>query len=56
VVPADSVVFAVGVRSDRDLLTRLDIDHLEVHVIGDAQSPRRIMDALLEGATVGRKI
>jgi hypothetical protein len=25
-------------------------------VIGDAQSPRRIMDALLEGATVGRQI
>ena len=56
VAPADSVVFAVGVRSDRDLLTRLDIDRLEVHVIGDAQSPRRIMDALLEGATVGRQI
>jgi len=56
VVAADSVVMAVGVRSDRDLLARLDIGDLEVHVIGDAQSPRRIIDALLEGARVGRQI
>jgi 2-enoate reductase len=55
-VPADSVVVAVGVRSDRQLLAQLDIERLEVHVIGDAQTPRRIMDALLEGAAVGRQI
>jgi NADPH-dependent 2,4-dienoyl-CoA reductase/sulfur reductase-like enzyme len=54
--PADSVVLAVGVRPERDLLMHLDVDRVKVHVIGDAQSPRRIMEALLDGATAGRQI
>ncbi|HSB78210.1 MAG TPA: FAD-dependent oxidoreductase [Candidatus Methylomirabilis sp.] len=54
--PADSVVAAVGVRSERDLLTHLDIDRVTTHVIGDAQNPRRILEAILEGATLGRQI
>ena len=55
-LPADSVVIAVGVQSERELLAHLDTDRFEVHVIGDAERPRRIMDALLEGATTGRRI
>ncbi len=54
--PADSLVLAVGVRPDRDLLASLDVDRVELHVIGDAQNPRRILDALFEGAAVGRRI
>ncbi|HSB69737.1 MAG TPA: FAD-dependent oxidoreductase [Candidatus Methylomirabilis sp.] len=54
--PADSVVVAVGVRPDRELLTQLDVDRVQVHVIGDAQSPGRIMQALLDGAMLGRQI
>jgi len=55
-LPADSVIMAVGVRSERGLLKQLDLDQVEVHVIGDAVSPRRIQHALEEGALVGRKL
>lgn len=55
-VSADSVVVAVGVRSHRGPLAHLDASQVELHVIGDAAAPRRIMDALREGASVGRLI
>ncbi len=55
-VPADSVVISVGVRSDRTLLTQLNVDDLEVHMVGDVIAPRRIPHAVQEGARVGRLV
>ncbi len=55
-LPADSVVMAVGVRSNRTIVGGLDTDRLEAHIIGDASSPRRIQQAMEEGALVGRAI
>ena len=50
----DLVVLAYGGEA-RDALSetaRTAVD--EVHVIGDAQAPRRLMDAILDGARIGR--
>lgn len=55
-IGADTVVMAVGVRSYRGPLAHIDSSRVDVHVVGDAQSPRRIMDALREGASIGRMI
>ena len=55
-LPADSVVIAVGVRAERGLLARLDVDRMDVRVIGDSVSPRRIQQALEEGALLGRQL
>ncbi len=55
-VEADSVVLAVGVRPERDLVAHLDVERVEVHVVGDAANPGRIRQAILDGALVGRQI
>jgi NADH dehydrogenase FAD-containing subunit len=56
VLAADCVVLAAGVRAEREILAHLDVDCVEVHVVGDAEQPRRLMQALLAGATVGGRI
>lgn len=47
--PADTVIIAAGYRSDQSLLEPLQKTFGHVHVIGDAQAPRRIQDATREG-------
>jgi pyruvate/2-oxoglutarate dehydrogenase complex dihydrolipoamide dehydrogenase (E3) component len=56
VLAADCVVLAAGVCAEREILAHLDVDCVEVHVVGDAEQPRRLMQALLAGATVGGRI
>jgi 2,4-dienoyl-CoA reductase-like NADH-dependent reductase (Old Yellow Enzyme family)/thioredoxin reductase len=51
-----TVVLACGLVPDDSLLSALDGRLPEVHVIGDALAPRRIMHATLEGARVARAI
>jgi pyruvate/2-oxoglutarate dehydrogenase complex dihydrolipoamide dehydrogenase (E3) component len=51
-----TVVLACGLIPDDSLATALDGRLPEVHVIGDALAPRRIMHATLEGARVARAI
>lgn len=47
--PVETVVIAVGVRSNRELPDALAGSDFEVHVIGDAVQPRRALDAVREG-------
>jgi pyruvate/2-oxoglutarate dehydrogenase complex dihydrolipoamide dehydrogenase (E3) component len=51
-----TVVLACGLVPDDSLASALDGRLPEVHVIGDALAPRRIMHATLEGARVARAI
>jgi 2,4-dienoyl-CoA reductase-like NADH-dependent reductase (Old Yellow Enzyme family)/thioredoxin reductase len=51
-----TVVLACGLVPDDSLALALDGRLPEVHVIGDALAPRRIMHATLEGARVARAI
>ncbi|MCL6478419.1 MAG: FAD-dependent oxidoreductase [Peptococcaceae bacterium] len=55
-VPADTVVLAVGARPENELAGRLQGKAAELHVIGDAASPRKLADAIREGFELGRKI
>ena len=49
-VPDATVVLACGLVPDDGLARRLEGHIAEVHVVGDALAPRRIMHATLEGA------
>jgi 2,4-dienoyl-CoA reductase-like NADH-dependent reductase (Old Yellow Enzyme family)/thioredoxin reductase len=53
---ADTVVIARGMRPDRSLLDEIGKGSMEVYAIGDCDRPRRILEALTEGAQVGLKI
>lgn len=55
-IPADMVVMAVGSRSVNDLSGLLKETVPEIHLIGDAQKPRKIMDAVHDGYHVGNSI
>ncbi len=52
-LPATSVVLACGMTPDDSLANELRGRVPEVHVIGDALAPRRMMHATLDGARVG---
>jgi len=53
---ADTVVIAVGAQSDNRLAEALKGVHPEVYAIGDCVEPRKILEAIHEGAEVARKI
>jgi 2,4-dienoyl-CoA reductase-like NADH-dependent reductase (Old Yellow Enzyme family)/thioredoxin reductase len=50
--PIETVVMAVGVRSNCDLIDALKNDDIEMYVIGDALKPRKALDAIWEGFDV----
>ncbi|MBI4661589.1 MAG: FAD-dependent oxidoreductase [Verrucomicrobia bacterium] len=52
----DVYVMATGLRSSQELERALSHFKGELHVIGDAKSPRRGADAVLEGARIGNSI
>jgi NADPH-dependent 2,4-dienoyl-CoA reductase/sulfur reductase-like enzyme len=56
VMHVDSIVLAVGRRSNKNLSEELENKALEIHVIGDCISPRTIRDAIHEGHRIGRTI
>lgn len=57
-IPCDSAVMAVGARAnDSSALTAICSRlHIPCHVIGDANRPRRALDAIAEGFEVGRTL
>ena len=55
-VRGDSVVLALGLVSNRELTKDLQENFTEVHVIGDCVEPRKIYQAIHEGAFAGRAI
>jgi len=52
----DHIVLACGTRSVDRLRDELAGKAPEIHVIGDAKSPRRALEAIAEGAAAGRAI
>lgn len=53
---ADSVILAMGTRSVDVLSDKIKDKVAEVYVIGDAKEPRKALEAIAEGAEVGRNI
>ncbi len=56
VFPAETIVMAVGARSNWELADALQDVPFEVHVIGDAVRPRKALEAIQEGFRVGLEI
>lgn len=55
-IKADTVVLAVGSRSNTDIVDQLQGVAPEIYVIGDAREPRKAMEAIHEGFHVGNTI
>jgi len=56
VLPADTVVLAVGAVPVRDLAEELGGKVPELHIIGDAHSPRKFTEAIREGFDLVRQL
>ncbi len=55
-LPADTVVLAIGAAAENALYEELKGKLEEIHLIGDARKPRKITEALREGFDLGRKL
>ena len=55
-LPANTVVLAIGAKSVDELYRKIKELVPEVHLIGDAKSPRKALEAVAEGFEVGRTI
>lgn len=56
-LPADSVVMAVGLKPENDLVKELEENSdVEVYPVGDCIRPRKIFNAIHEGHTAGMEI
>ena len=55
-IPADTVVVAVGSRSENSLYEQLKLEFPEVYLIGDAKTPRQAVEAMKEGFEAGSMI
>jgi len=56
ILPADTVVVAAGVLPVNDLYEQLKGKIDQLHIIGDAIQPRRMVEAIREGYELGLKI
>ncbi len=56
VLSADTVVLAVGARSNRELMDALGNARVEVYAIGDCVTPRKIAQANAQGFDVGIRL
>lgn len=55
-IPADTVVIAIGSRPVNELAGELKEKVPELHVIGDALSPRKVTEAIREGFELAIRI
>lgn len=55
-IKADTVVLALGAEPNREVYENMKDECFEIHLIGDALKPRRILDAIHEGFETARKI
>ena len=53
---ADTIVVAAGYEIDPRLAEKWEGAAAEIHVLGDAKEPRKGIDAIREGARIGRQI
>ncbi len=56
VLSADTVVLAVGARSNREFMDALGNAKVEVYAVGDCVAPRRIAQANAQGFEVGMRL
>jgi 2,4-dienoyl-CoA reductase-like NADH-dependent reductase (Old Yellow Enzyme family)/thioredoxin reductase len=56
VIDVETVVYAYGTQSNRELYEMVRALQVETYLIGDAYSPRRIVDAVFEGTRVAYRI
>lgn len=54
-IPADAVVLALGLRAEEGVIERFEEAFQKVYAVGDCVAPRRIYDAIHEGARAGRR-
>ncbi|MGM0689718.1 MAG: FAD-dependent oxidoreductase [Bacillota bacterium] len=55
-LPADTVVLAIGAEANNELAGELEGKVKELHIIGDALKPRKITEAVREGFDLARKL
>jgi 2,4-dienoyl-CoA reductase (NADPH2) len=55
-IPGDTVVLATGAKPVLSLYEKIRDRVKEIHVIGDAKSPRKALEAVAEGFAVGRMV
>lgn len=55
-IPADHVVIAIGVRANQQGANSLFNQIPETYMVGDCQQPRKIMEAVFEGYTIGNLV
>lgn len=55
-IEADTIVLAAGATPNTELFESLEGKVPEIHLAGDCLKPRRIMDAIHDGARLGREI
>ena len=55
-IKGDTVVIAAGAQSVNGLYEALKDRVSEIHLIGDARSPRKVLEAVAEGLEAGRSI
>jgi len=56
ILPADTVMLALGLKPERELLEALNDGAIEVYAIGDCVEPRKVMDAIWEGFRTALRI
>lgn len=56
IIPADTVVLAVGTHSSNDIYQKLQDRVPELYIIGDAKQPRKAMDAIHEAAALAKEL
>ncbi|MBL7174524.1 MAG: FAD-dependent oxidoreductase [Desulfobacteraceae bacterium] len=55
-IPSDTVVISPGMQPVNELYDSLKNNVKEIHLIGDAKEPRKCLEAMYEGAKIGREI
>jgi 2-enoate reductase len=54
--PADNIVLAVGLRSNQELYRSIKAIAIPVYLVGDAQKPRKVLNAIWDAYEVARNI
>ncbi|UCG08538.1 MAG: FAD-dependent oxidoreductase, partial [Desulfobacterales bacterium] len=52
----DTIVLAIGTRPNNILMEEIKEKPIPAFIIGDAKDPRKAIEAIAEGAEIGRKI
>jgi len=55
-IEADTVVFSMGLEQEKTLSEKIKGQVKEIYEVGDCIEPRKIIDAMREGAQAGRQI